>query len=186
MAADQPLLERLTPPGFAVWLTGLPASGKTTVAHELRRLLAERGLPAVLIDSDDLRRILTPQPAYTDAERDWFYGVIIYLAAWLARSGVNVLMAATAHRQAYRQLAREQIERFVEVYVRCPIEVCRRRDPKGIYRLAQQGQAGSVPGVGVTYEPPAHPDVVVDTDRLSAAEAADTILAQLILNVKNY
>jgi adenylyl-sulfate kinase len=162
-----------------IWLTGLPASGKTTLAHALWRELAERSVRVVVLDSDALRAVLIPHPAYTAAERDWFYGVIIYLAEWLARSGVNVLTAATAHRRVYRQQARGKIRRFAEVYVRCALEVCRRRDPKGIYALAQSGRADSVPGMGAEYEPPIAPEAVVDTDRLTPVEAARAVLAQL-------
>lgn len=167
------------PPGFAVWLTGLPASGKSALAREMQRLLAEGGVQAVILDSDALREVLTPRPEYTERERDWFYGVIVFLAAWLTGSGVNVLIAATAHRRAFRDQARAQIERFAEVYVRCPLEVCARRDPKGIYALAKAGRAGNVPGLGVPYEPPSAPEATVDTALLSPAEAARSALEQL-------
>ncbi|HEX6290167.1 MAG TPA: adenylyl-sulfate kinase [Herpetosiphonaceae bacterium] len=183
MAGDQQLPERLTPPadrrGFTIWLTGLPASGKTSLARELQRLLAQRGVHAVLLDSDELRGALTPQPRYTAAERDWFYGVIGYLAAWLARSGVNVLIAATAQRRAYRDQARAQIARFAEVEVCCPLAICQQRDPKGIYAQAQAGQAQHVPGVGDPYEPPLHPEATIDTGSMSPTAAARSVLAQM-------
>lgn len=165
--------------GFAVWLTGLPASGKSSLARELQRLLAERGVQTLILDSDDWRRILTPRPGYTESEREWFYGVIAFLARWVTRGGVNVLIAATAHRRAYRDRARAEIERFAEVYVRCPLEICQHRDPKGIYALAGTGQAERVPGVGVAYEPPLAPEALVDTSRLSPTEAAVAVLEQL-------
>ncbi|MFN2243769.1 MAG: adenylyl-sulfate kinase, partial [Anaerolineae bacterium] len=118
-------------PGFALWLTGLPSSGKTTLAHALRRLLAERGIAVQILDSDELRRRLTPNPTYSAEERDWFYNIVTFLAELLTANGVNVLIAATASRQAYRQAARERIARLAEVYVECPPDVCRARDPKG-------------------------------------------------------
>lgn len=90
------------PPGFAIWFTGLPASGKTALAQQLRLLLAAQGIPTVVLDSDDLRCVLTPQPCYTEDERDWVYRVIAHLATWLTQSSVNVLIAATANRRAYR------------------------------------------------------------------------------------
>jgi adenylylsulfate kinase len=162
-----------------VWLTGLPASGKTTLALELQHRLAERGVNTVVLDSDELRRILTPEPAYTDQERDWFYGVIAALAAWLARSGVNLLIAATSHKRAYRQRARQAIARFAEVYVQCAPEICRQRDPKGLYALAEAGQAPRVPGAGAAYEPPDEPKAVVDTGQLTPGAAAAAVLAAL-------
>lgn len=166
-------------PGLVVWFTGLPASGKSTLAREVRRLLGERGVHAVLLDSDDFRPVLTPSPTYAEAERDWFYQVIAYLATWLASSGVNVLIAATGHRRSYRAQVRRQVQRFAEVYVRCDQAVCRARDPKGIYRLADLGQADTVPGIGVAYEPPEQPVVAVDTDQLGPADAARLVVAHL-------
>jgi adenylylsulfate kinase len=168
-------------PGFVVWFTGLPASGKSTLAREVRGLLLEREVHAVLMDSDDLRPVLTPSPTYSEAERDWFYGVISHLAAWLASSGVNVLIAATGHRRRYRDEARRQIQRFAEVYVCCDLAVCQVRDPKGIYRLAEEGRADSVPGMGVAYEPPEQPLVAVDTDRLEPTTAAYLVLSHLAI-----
>lgn len=167
--------------GFVIWLTGLPAAGKTTLAHAMQAQLQARGVHTVVLDSDDLRAVLTPEPAYTAAERDWFYGVITYLAAWLARSGVNVLIAATANRAVYRKRARRQIARFAEVHVQCALDVCRRRDPKGIYALAEQGDADHVPGLGVAYEPPVNPEATVDTAVNLPAEAARAALIQLEL-----
>jgi adenylylsulfate kinase len=183
MAGDQPLLDPLgaspTEPGFVLWFTGLPAAGKTTLAHAVQRALAERQIHSILLDSDELRKLLTPQPTYSASERDWFYSVVAGLAAWLARSGVNVLIAATANRRLYRQVARDQIERFAEVYVVCSLATCQQRDPKGIYARACTSAGDQVPGLGSTFEPPEQPEVVVDTDRLSVAEGTALILQQL-------
>lgn len=185
MASDQSLSGGMRPGqplGFALWLTGLPASGKSALARELQQRLAQRDLHTLILDSDALRGVLTPQPTYTRAEREWFYSVIVYLAAWLVDNGLNVLIAATGHRRHYRQQARARIERFAEVYVRCPLAVCQARDPKGIYALARAGRADNVPGVGVPYEVPTAPEAAVDTDRLQVDAAGTAILAQLDQN----
>ena len=166
-------------PAFVIWFTGLPASGKTTLARSTQNLLVERGIHAILVDSDDWRAVLTPQPEYTEAEREWFYGVIGHLATWLANNGVNVMVAATANRRLYRDRVRQQIERFAEVYVYCPLAVCRERDPKGIYALVQEGQAENVPGVGSVYEAPLAPEAVVDTSNSPPDEAAESVAGQL-------
>lgn len=178
MDRDQSVSGKLTP-GFAIWFTGLPASGKTALAREFRLLLAAQAIHAVVLDSDDLRAVLTPQPRYTEAERDWVYAVVVYLATWLTQGGVNVLIAATANRRAYRDQARSAIERFAEVYVRCPLAVCQARDPKGIYRQALHGQAATVPGVGSDYEPPLQPEAIIDTADNPAAESAAIVFAHL-------
>lgn len=165
--------------GFVIWFVGLPAAGKTTVAQAVRTQLAERGIPSVLLDSDELRAMLTPTPTYSDSERAWFYRVLVQLAAWLARSGVNVLIAATANRQAYRQAAREQIARFAEVYVQCSLATCRQRDPKGIYARAAQGQAEHTPGIGSPFEPPEQPAATISTETGTPTDAAAAVLMQL-------
>jgi adenylylsulfate kinase len=183
MDRDQPLsgaaLARAPAPGFAIWLTGLPASGKTTVAQELCRLLQGHGVHAVLLDSDELRAVLTPQARYTAEERDWFYSVLVHLASWLTSSGVNVVIAATANRRSYRSQARAAIRRFAEVYVRCSLTTCQSRDPKGIYQQATSGRAATVPGVGADYEPPLAAEATVDTEQVTARASAMSLLEQL-------
>ena len=166
-------------PGFAIWLTGLPSSGKTTLAHALSRLLAERGIAVQILDSDALRRRLTPNPTYSAEERDWFYDIITFLAELLTTNGVNVLIAATASRQAYRQAARGRIARFVEVHVACPPEVCRARDAKGLWERADSGEITNLPGAGTLYEAPEAPEARVDTARYPADAAARRILKVL-------
>ena len=168
-----------TRPGFALWLTGLPSSGKTSLAQALSRLLHERGITVQILDSDELRHRLTPKPTYSLEERDWFYDIIAFLAELLTVNGVNVLIAATAPRRAYRQAARERIDRFAEVYVECPPEVCRARDPKGLWERADRGEIATLPGRGTPYEAPDAPEVRVDTARFSAEEAAHCVQRQL-------
>ncbi len=174
-----PMTHPIHLPGFVLWFTGLPASGKTTLAHELRTQLAARSIHCVILDSDELRHILTPQPTYSERERIWFYSVITQLASWLSNSGVNLLIAATANRRYDRQQARQQIARFAEVYVECDLATCRARDPKGIYAQADLGIATAVPGVGIQYELPEQAEVIVNTSNLSADKAANEVIHQL-------
>lgn len=161
--------------GFAVWITGLPASGKSTVASALAAKLRARGLDVEVLESDALRRIFTPHPRYDEAERDAFYGQIAYLGALLARHGIGVIFDATANRCAYRDRARQQIPHFLEVYVDTPLEVCRSRDPKGIYREGRE-----VPGLQAAYEPPLNPDLVIHGGRELPDVSAHRIVATLI------
>jgi adenylylsulfate kinase len=165
--------------GFAVWLTGLPASGKSTVAVALRVELAARGVNVAILESDALRRILTPTPGYGDEERDTFYGGMAYIGSLLTRHGVSVIFDATANRRAYRDRARERIPEFLEVYVDCPLPVCESRDPKGIYRRAREGKAPNVPGIQAGYEPPLSPELVVRGDAEKPVDAARRIVAAL-------
>ena len=165
--------------GFAMWLTGLPSSGKTTLAQALSGLLRERGIAVQILDSDELRRRLTLNPVYSAEERDWFYDIIAFLAELLTANGVNVVIAATASRQVYRQRARERIARFAEVYVACSPEVCRARDPKNLWERADRGEITNLPGSGAVYEAPRFPEASVDTDRISPQGAAREIISQL-------
>jgi adenylylsulfate kinase len=167
--------------GVVIWLTGRPAGGKTTLARALMPLLEQRGYRPVLIDSDHFRDILTPDPTYSAAERDWFYAVLGQLAAWLAKHDLCAIVAATAHLRAYRAQARAIAPRFMEVFVHCPLAVAQARDPKGIYALAAAGKAETVPGIGVPYEPPTTPEATVDTGRLSPTQAARSVMQQLKL-----
>ena len=166
--------------GFALWLTGLPASGKTTLAKGLARALRKRGVTVQILDSDELRDVLTPNPTYSAEERSWFHQVVAFIARLLTQHGVNVLIAATANRRRYRDHARQKIERFAEIYVKCSLETCIGRDEKGIYEKALAGRASTVPGLQVPYEPPRDPAAVVETEQTSPQEGVRQIEAKLV------
>ncbi len=161
--------------GAVVWFTGLPSSGKSTAAARVRAALGARGRIALRLDGDEVRAALVPAPGHWPAERDAFYETLARLAALLAAQGALVLVAATAHRRAHRARARELAPRFLEVYLATGLEECERRDAKGLYALARAGKAPLLPGVGVEYEVPAHPDVVIapgDDGEAAAAHVA--------------
>ncbi len=161
--------------GFAIWLTGLPGSGKTTIARLLQEKLKKSGVITAHLESDHLRKILTPKPDYSRSERDWFYSVLLFTGRLLSDHGVNVLLDATANLRKYRDEMRAVVPRFMEVYIRCPLDICAARDPKGIYAAARTGKATTVPGMQEPYEEPEHPDLILDCDRVSAEQAAQEI-----------
>jgi len=144
--------------GVVVWFTGLPSAGKSTLARDVQRKLSERGTLSCLLDSDELRVVLASTLDYSDSARASFYRSLAGLSALLARQGLVVLVAATAHRREYRDQGRALAPRFVEVWVRTSLEECRGRDAKGLYAAAMT-KPGSLPGVDVPYEAPEHPDV---------------------------
>jgi adenylylsulfate kinase len=167
-------------PGFAVWVTGRPASGKSTITSALVEKLRKRRVDVAVLESDVLRRVLSAHPTYQDEDRENFYRVMVWIGKLLSDHGVHVVFDATANRRRYRDAARSQITDFIEVHVDCPLEVCMERDPKGIYRRAREGDAPTVPGLGSTYEPPLNPDVMIAGDTETPDDAAKRILEKLI------
>lgn len=148
--------------GFAVWLTGIPSSGKSSITRELAKRLRDYGLCIVVLESDEMRKILTPEPSYSDEERDRFYSQLALIGELITRNGPHVIFDATANKRNYRDHTRKLIKNFVEVYVECPLEVCVKRDPKGIYARAALKKATTVPGVQALYEPPLNPEMTLD------------------------
>ncbi len=169
------LEENLT--GKALWLTGLPGSGKTSIARALKIEQPD----IVLLSMDEMRRIVTPDPTYSDDEREVLYRSLVYTAMVLTQKGHDVLIDATGHKRAWRDLAREKIKNFYEIYLRCPIDICMKRErvrideyaPKDIYRKAEKG--APVPGVVVPYEESIRPELILDTDKISIEESVREI-----------
>ena len=163
---------------WAVWLTGPPASGKSTIARALAEALRARGVRAAVLESDALRAILTPEPTYEPGERDRFYAEVAAIAALLVEQGIPVIVDATAPRRAHRERLRRSVPDFLEVLVATPPEICERRDPKGLYARARVGDAPHLPGATEGYEAPESPDVVV-SGIAPAEESARAILRSL-------
>ena len=143
--------------GVVVWLTGLPSSGKSTLAAHLEAALRLRATPVARLDGDEVRAAIVPRPGYDETSRDAFYETLARLAAMLAGHGLVVIVAATASRGSYRERARRLAPRFVEVFVDVPLAECKRRDAKGLYA----SHPDDLPGSGAPYEPPEHPEVTV-------------------------
>ncbi|HNV25412.1 MAG TPA: adenylyl-sulfate kinase [Nitrospira sp.] len=164
---------------FALWLTGLPASGKSSIVARLLPKLASLDITAEVLESDAVRRILTPEASYSKEERDLFYRALGFMGARLLAHGVNVIIDATASRRAYREFARTLIPDLLEVSVECPLQVCMDRDKKGTYRRGLQGESSTVPGLQDPYEAPLSPDLIINTTELLPDASADQIVALL-------
>lgn len=175
--------------GWCVWVTGLSGSGKSTIAQKLWKKLESLRVHVQVVSSDMLRRVMTPKPLYTERERDIVYATLVFVARLLTQNGVNVIIDATGNRRRYRDYARKEIPKFMEAYIRCPLEVCIKREtkrkeyayaPKGVYKKAFTGRSVTVPGIGVPYEEPENPEVIVDSDKLDAEQCAHKILKTLL------
>jgi adenylylsulfate kinase len=168
-----------------LWLTGLPGSGKSTISEALRGCI--KG--SVILRVDEIRQHLTPNPTYSEHEREMVYRALVYTALKLYEMGHVVIIDATANRRRWRDYARSVIDNFVEVYIQCDLEVCIYREhqrpqrhgaPAEIYKKAKEGYP--VPGVNVPYEEPLSPEIVINTERVTPDEALKLICAIPQLN----
>jgi len=173
---------------WAVWLTGLPGSGKSAITMSLSERLRTHNISFDIIRMDELRSLVTPNPSYSEEERDIVYSALVYAALLLTRNNVNVIIDATGNKRRYREKARKLIPLFIEVYVKCPLEICIERErlreerwgaPENIYDKSFKGLSRSVPGINIAYEEPLKADVIVDSSRLDIKEAAQIIYLAL-------
>jgi adenylylsulfate kinase len=169
---------------WAIWITGRPGSGKTTVARAAAASLAEAEIPVAVVELDAMRAVVTPHATYTETEREVVYRSLVFAALALTGTGVPVIVDATAHRRAWRDLARAAIDRFAEVQLDCPLGVAETRErtraagaaPAAIYAGTARPGA-TVPGVNVPYERALSPELTVDTSTEDVASAATRIAA---------
>jgi adenylyl-sulfate kinase len=151
--------------GCVVWLTGLPGAGKTTIAKAFEAQLRAEGTPVEVLDGDEIRASLSPELGFSPKDRELHNRRVIYLAKLLSRNGVVAVVSLISPYRAVRDAARQELGRFVEVWVKASVEECIRRDPKGHYKRALNGQNPQMTGVQAPYEPPEHPELVLDTEQ---------------------
>ncbi len=166
--------------GAVIWISGLPSSGKSTLAEAAQRHLDSRGMRCCRLDGDAVRAALVPSPEHGGRARDEFYASLANLAAMLAEQGLVVLVAATAHKREYRERARAVAPRFFEVEVNVPLDECRQRDDKGLYRAFAEGAISQLPGEDVAYERTSDPEIVANGGRDELAlDSLVTLVASL-------
>ena len=168
--------------GFVLWLTGLSGAGKSTVAAKLGPALAERGHRVELLDGDEVRTNLCQGLGFSREDRDTNIRRIGFVAAEVVRHGGVALCAAVSPYRSTRNECRAAVggDRFIEVFVDTPLEVCEARDTKGMYRQAREGKIKNFTGVNDPYEPPHRAELVLDTVEHTAEENAERILEHLI------
>lgn len=172
--------------GYTIWLTGVPASGKTTLAKNITDAYQN----IYLIDSEEASNIITPSSSFSQKERLCVYNSLIYSALCLNNCGINVIIAATGNYRRFSEHARKNINNFIEVYINCSVETCMQRDPKGFYKKAKNGEISTLPilieGVNDNlvkenfpffdiYEPPLNADLIINTENLTLKESTDLL-----------
>jgi len=165
--------------GFTVWFTGLSCSGKTTVSRRVAEELCKRGLKVEVLDGDVVRTNLSKGLGFSKEDRDTNIKRIGFVCKLLTRNGVVAVGAAISPYREIRDFNRREIGDFVEVYCRCPLEVCIERDVKGLYKKALAGEIPNYTGVSDPYEEPLKPEVVLETDKETVEESVGKVIRKL-------
>jgi len=165
--------------GVTVWFTGLPCSGKTTIADRVAEVLREKGHKVERLDGDTVRKSLTSDLGFSKEDRDENIKRVTFVAKLLTRNGVKVLATFVSPYIERRRKSREEIGEFMEVYVRCSVEECIRRDVKGMYRKALAGEITGFTGVDDPYEEPPNPELILDTDKETVEESVQKVLEKM-------
>lgn len=166
-------------PGFALWLTGMSGAGKTTLGNRLEEELRARGMRVERLDGDVMRQVLGKGLGYSREDRVTNLERASFVAGLLAKHGVAVVCSFITPYEDCRRNARERIGRYVEVYVKCPLEVLVQRDVKGLYRRALAGEIENFTGVSDPFEEPGLCDVCVETDRETVEESVAKVMEWL-------
>jgi len=173
--------------GFVIWITGLPASGKTTVARIVADKLRSMGLKVEMLDGDEVRKWLSPEAGFTREDRERHLRRVAYVSKLLARNGVAVIASFVSPYRKIRSEIRQIIESenipFIEVYAKCSLQKCIERDPKGLYKKALAGEIKHFTGLDDPYEEPENPEVTLDTENTSPKENAEKLLNYIKENI---
>jgi adenylylsulfate kinase len=169
-----------------LWLTGLSASGKSTIAEALNILLQSSGCPTCILDGDSLRTGLCKDLGFTMADRNEYIRRVAEVASLMVDAGLLVIVALISPTRASRHHARSIIgnQRFVEVFIDAPLSVVEARHPNGLYRQARSGQLGDFTDIDSPYEPPVFPELYIPTDCVSVDEAVDIIVTWICRHLR--
>jgi len=168
-----------SPRGFCIWFTGLSGAGKSTLSQALREVLVSKGRNVEILDGDEVRENLSKGLGFSREDRDTNIRRIGYVCHLLSRNGVISISAAISPYRIVRDENRKRIGNFIEVFVKCPLDVLIERDVKGLYKKALAGEIKNFTGVSDPYEDPLHPEIVVATDKESIEESVQKIIAYL-------
>ena len=164
--------------GAVIWFTGLSASGKSTIAHHLERMLFDMDCSTYVFDGDNVRHGLCSDLGFSEEHRTENIRRIGEMVKLFIDAGIIAITAFISPFRKDREKVRDLVgrEKFIEVYVKCPLHVCATRDLKGIYKRAEQGIIQNFTGISAPYEPPENPDLVIQSDEIEATIAANQVV----------
>lgn len=166
--------------GFCLWFTGLPCSGKTTVADALAEKLIAKGMNVERLDGDIVRQSLTRDLGFSKEDRDMNIERITFVSKLLSRNNVATLVTFVSPYIAARDNARKECTNFVEAFVDAPLEACEERDVKGMYKKARQGIIKDFTGIDDPYENPPNPEIVLATHKETLEESVNITMRRLV------
>ena len=162
-----------------IWLTGIPGSGKTTLALELKKFYDQKGLPIDILDGDEVRKTLSKDLGFSPEDRKEHNRRVIFVAQILSKNGVTTIVPLISPYRETRDFARKEIPNFVEVWVKASVDECKKRDPKGLYKKAMAGEIKNLTGLQAPYEEPQNAELILDTEKHNVEESVDLITTTL-------
>jgi len=162
-----------------IWLTGIPASGKTTLANELKKYYDQNSHPCDILDGDEIRKTLSKDLGFSPEDRKEHNRRVIFIAKILAKNGVTTIIPLISPYRETRNNARKELPNFFEVWVKASLDECKRRDPKGLYKKAEAGELQNLTGLRAPYEEPQNPELIVDTENHTVEESVNLIISTL-------
>ena len=162
-----------------IWLTGIPGSGKTTLALELQKFYEQNGLPVEILDGDEIRKTLSKDLGFSPEHRKEHNRRVIFVAQILAKNGVTTIVPLISPYRETRAFARKEIPNFVEVWVKASVDECIKRDPKGLYKKAIAGEIKNLTGLQAPYEEPENAELIIDTEAQTVEESIKQIISKL-------
>ncbi|HHC19210.1 MAG TPA: adenylyl-sulfate kinase [Euryarchaeota archaeon] len=163
---------------FVIWLTGPSGAGKTTLARALEKRLKDMGYKVEVLDGDEIRKTLYPNLGFSKEAREMHNRIVIHMAKLLSKNGVIVIVSLISPYRSVREYARKEIGKFIEVYLKCPLEVRIQRDPKGLYAKAIRGEIKGLTGYDGVYEEPENPEVLLRSDLMTVEEEVNAVLSK--------